>query len=266
MMRAAHLLTLLPLLTLLACTGKSGIEEDDDEPALNLGGGEDDDDNSNNVAPIAADDAVTTWPWRQTEIAVLSNDTDANGDRLDIAEVSDSKHASVTIYNSVLLLTQTDDYIGEEILTYTADDGEGGTATASLTVTYIEQPILIITAPTDGAVIEGEDVEITFEVTGCDITSPSADAAACHLHKYLDDQTYTDADGTGFGHYDSDGFTISPIDEGEHTFSLWLVANDGSDQAFTPLISDTVSFTVVAAEEKEKDTGGEDTGGEDTGK
>ena len=251
-------LNLLFFLAVAAFTGCNGSTKEDDtsEASLNLGDfGDEDDEDSVNVSPVAEDDVATTWPWRQTEIAILSNDTDANGDSLDIAEVSDSEHATVTIYDSVLLLTQTDDYLGEEELTYTADDGRGGTATATLTLTFIEEPILIITAPSEGEVIEGDEVEVEFELTGCDMASPSSDPTACHLHKYLDKAIYTDEDDSGFGHYDDGGFTISPIDEGEHTFSLWLVNNDGSDTAFTPLISDTVTFNMIEGDETKEDTG-----------
>lgn len=264
MMRAALLLPMTVLL--FSCNrGEAELDEDEEEPSLNLGYADEEDDNADNVAPTTTDDAVTTWQWRQTEIPVLANDSDANGDSLDITEVSEPEHASVTIYESILLLTQTDDFLGEETLTYTADDGNGGTAVGMVTVTYITEPIIIITAPVDGQVIDGDEVDITFEVSGCDIDSPSTDPTACHLHKYLDEAQYSDADGTGFGHYDSGGFTISPVAEGEHTFSLWLVPNDGSDQPFIPSITGSVSFTMIAAEEEEKDTGGDDTGGSDTG-
>lgn len=252
------------LLVLAACSQSNTPSDDDAEPALVLGDTTEEADSSN-VSPEAEDDVVTTWPWLQTTVYVLSNDTDANGDSLDIAEVSDSEHGSVTISGSTLMLVQTDDYVGTEELTYTTDDGRGGTDTATLTVSYIEEPVLVITAPSDGAIIEGEDVEISFTVTGCDIDSPSNDASACHLHKYLDKADYADEDGTGFGHYDADSFTITPIDEGEHTFSLRLISNDGSDQAFTPMIYDTVSFTVIATEDDSEDTGSSDTGSSDTG-
>ena len=239
-------MTLLPLTILLACIGKS-VDEDDDDGGLAI------DDTGEVTAvnndPVAEDDVTVTWPWRQTQVDVLSNDIDSNGDSLGISEVSESEHGSVTIYDSTIMLTQTDKFIGEEVLTYTADDGNGGTDTASLTVTFIEQPMLIITGPDDGAVVDTEDVDITFEVTGCTVSTPSDNPAGCHLHKLLDDANYSDTDGTGYGHYDEGGFIISPISEGEHTFTLYLIANDGSDAPFTPLISDTITLTVELPEE-----------------
>jgi hypothetical protein len=96
----------------------------------------------------------------------------------------------------------------------------------------------------DNASVMGPDIEISFEVTGCNVSSPSSNPAGCHVHKFLDSVSYKNEDGKGFGHYTSAPFTISPIPVGSHEFQLQLIKNDGSDQPFEPLISDTITIVV----------------------
>ena len=236
------------------------------------GGGSDSDDTStppeSNSPPVAVDDSASTWPGVAIEIDVLSNDSDADGDSLDITEVTQPEHGFVTINSSgtdSLTYEPASPFVGVDTFTYTIDDGNGESDSATVAVNVTDAPTLIITLPEEGATVDGPEITITFEVNGCNVSTPSADPGGCHVHKYLDDAEYRDADGTGFGHYNSSPFTISPVSDGEHSFMLYLIANDGSDAPFDPLISDTVTFTVTS--DDDTGTSGDDTGtsGDDTG-
>jgi hypothetical protein len=111
-----------------------------------------------------------------------------------------------------------------------------------------EERTLIILTPTDDEEVSSADVEISFEVTGCDVARPSEDRAGCHIHKYLDGATYS-LDSGGYGHYTADPFTMADLAPGEHTVRLVLITNDGSDDAYEPEISDLVNFTVPIADD-----------------
>jgi hypothetical protein len=221
-----------------------------------------------NTPPVAVDDSASTWPGVAVEIDVLSNDSDADGDGIEITEVTQPDNGFVTINsggtNSVTY-APTGSFVGVDTFTYTIDDGHGGSDSATVAMNVTDAPTLIITLPEEGATVDGPEVTITFEVNGCNVSGPSSDPGGCHLHKYLDGEEYRDADETGFGHYNSSAFTISPVSDGEHSFMLYLISNDGSDAPFEPLISDTVTFIVTS--DDDTGTSGDDTGtsGDDTG-
>jgi len=124
---------------------------------------------------------------------------------------------------------------------------------------------LIITSPDDGDEIEGTTISITFSVDGCVFGPPSSAPDGCHLHKYIDGVAYEDpVEGGGFGHYDTGGFDIIVGSTGEHEVGIILIRNDGSDQPFSPPVSDSVTVTLV---DPVVDTGGggDTGGGDDTG-
>ncbi len=213
-----------------------------------------------NSAPVAVDDSASTWPGLAVEIEVLDNDEDPDDDPLEVTEVTQPDNGFVsinTVGNDTVTYTPGDSFVGVDTFTYTIIDGNGGSDSATVAVNVTDAPTLVITVPDEGEEVEGPEITIEFEVNGCNVSSPSSDPWGCHVHKYLDGEQYSDEDGTGHGHYTPASFTISPIADGEHTFMLYLISNDGSDAPFEPLISDSVTFTVTSS-----DTGG---GGDDTG-
>jgi hypothetical protein len=201
-----------------------------------------------NTAPVAVDDSAETWSGLEVEIEVLDNDDDEDDDGLEITEVTQADNGFVQIDSSgtdSVTYTPADDFVGVDTFTYTINDGNGGTDSAAVAVNVSAAPTLLITAPTEGEEVAGPEITIEFDVNGCNVSRPSADSEGCHVHKYLDGASYKDEDSTGFGHYERASFTISPVDAGEHSFMLYLIANDGSDSPFEPLIEDTVTFTVA---------------------
>jgi len=237
--------TLLPLSLVfslsLGCADK-GVDDS--------GGGDDagtDSGDAPNTAPVAVDDSAATWSGLGIEIDVLDNDDDADNDSLTITEVTQPDNGFVEIDSSgtdSVFYTPEGSFVGVDSFSYTINDGNGGTDAAAVAVNVTDAPTLVITGPVEGAELDGPEITIEFEVNGCTVGSPGGDAGGCHLHKYLDGAQYTDEGGSGFGHYDAGSFIISPVADGEHSFMLYLIANDGSDAPFEPLIEDTVNFTV----------------------
>ncbi|MBB3902799.1 tandem-95 repeat protein [Methylobacterium brachythecii] len=90
-----------------------------------------------NPAPTAADDAITTAEDTPVDIDVTANDHDPDGDPLSVVPGSAvAAHGTVTINpDGTLHYVPGRDFNGSDRILYTITDGNGGFATASVTVT-----------------------------------------------------------------------------------------------------------------------------------
>jgi len=99
-----------------------------------------------NNAPVAGNDAYTTaedTPLSVPAPGVLGNDSDPDGNPLAAALASGPAHGSVTLNaDGSFTYTPLANYNGADSFTYTASDGKGGTATAtvSITITAVNDP------------------------------------------------------------------------------------------------------------------------------
>jgi outer membrane protein OmpA-like peptidoglycan-associated protein len=83
--------------------------------------------------PVAQDDsAVVQLDSVDNAIAVLANDSDADGDALTITAVSTPAHGTAASAGSGVLYTPATGYLGSDSFTYTISDGRGGSATATV--------------------------------------------------------------------------------------------------------------------------------------
>lgn len=138
-------------------------------------------------APDAVDDARSTPEDTPVTIAVLSNDTDPDGDVVSVSSVTQPAHGSAAIVPGGVRYTPEANYAGPDSFTYTVSDGNGGvdTATVSVTVTAVNDAptldsIADLAAPW-GATVEtfavGDDIEndpLTYSL----VASPSFAAIA----------------------------------------------------------------------------------------
>lgn len=97
-----------------------------------------------NAAPIAIDDHATTIKERQVGIRVLNNDSDPDGDSLRIESFTQGNFGQVVRNNNGTIDDLTDDrlvykpavdFVGIDSFSYTITDDNGGTDTATVTVT-----------------------------------------------------------------------------------------------------------------------------------
>jgi hypothetical protein len=88
--------------------------------------------------PVAADDTTTTTADTPIDVQVLSNDTDADNDPLAVIAVTQPANGSVVNHDSYVTYTPGAAYTGTDSFTYTITDGNGGTDTATVTVTVIQ--------------------------------------------------------------------------------------------------------------------------------
>jgi hypothetical protein len=98
-----------------------------------------------NVAPVAANDGGfstgTGMPMTIQASALLANDTDADGDAMTITGVSGAVNGSVSFdsQSQTVTFTPTAGYSGPASFTYAIDDGQGGTASAQVSLNVNDQ-------------------------------------------------------------------------------------------------------------------------------
>jgi arylsulfatase A-like enzyme len=88
-----------------------------------------------NAPPVAAADGASTDEDASVLIDVLGNDGDPDGDALSVSTLTQASHGAVVNNASSVRYTPNADYCGADAFTYTAGDGRGGSATASVSVT-----------------------------------------------------------------------------------------------------------------------------------
>jgi hypothetical protein len=89
-----------------------------------------------NEPPVAAPDAVTTEFQTTAVIAVLTNDSDPNGDALAITEVTQpATGGSVSHDGTRVTFVPAAGFSGDTTFTYTVSDGRGGSTLGLVTVT-----------------------------------------------------------------------------------------------------------------------------------
>ncbi|MBD0348198.1 MAG: S8 family serine peptidase [Thermoleophilia bacterium] len=94
-----------------------------------------------NATPDAVDDAATVQRGGSVNIAVLANDTDANGDDLAISSFTQPAHGSVADNgNGTLKYTHDNSTTTSDSFQYTISDGRGGSDTATVRITVTDPP------------------------------------------------------------------------------------------------------------------------------
>ncbi|MEI6462476.1 MAG: Ig-like domain-containing protein [bacterium] len=90
--------------------------------------------NMPNANPITQADTATTLAGDPVTIDVLANDSDPDGNTITIANPGSPSHGNSVITNNKIVYTPTTGYYGDDSLTYTISDGNGGTATGAVTI------------------------------------------------------------------------------------------------------------------------------------
>ncbi|HJX27669.1 MAG TPA: tandem-95 repeat protein, partial [Thermoanaerobaculia bacterium] len=172
-----------------------------------------------NDAPVANPNTATTPEDNPVIIAVLANDTDADGDILQVASVIQGTKGAVAINpDRTVTYTPNTDVSGSDSFTYTVSDGNGGTATAAVTLTVTavnDAPVAVNdTAATTAEVLVnvtvlGNDVDVDGpSLTVTSVTQPAHGTTVVNAdqtirytpasgYKGSDAFTYTVADGAG---------------------------------------------------------------------
>lgn len=187
---------------------------------------------SGNQAPTAGDDNVLTDFETAVNINVLVNDNDPDGDPLTVVLATNPSNGTAVVeLDNTVTYTPNAGFEGGDSFTYTADDGNGGTVTATVNVTVGEAPNNDPDAVNDDVTTDFETA-IIVNVLAND-SDPDADTLTVSLGAGPSDGSVVlNLDGTitytpNAGHEGLDSFTYN-VDDG----------NGGTDLA-------TVNVTVL---------------------
>ncbi len=130
--------------------------------------------NSVNDTPVAQNDTASTEGNQAVSIAVLANDSDVDGDVLTVTSLTQPSHGSATIVGgATVTYTPQSGFSGPDTFSYTIQDGQGGTAGATVTVNvnFVNRPPVAV----DDSVSTPEDQELIFNPLAND-SDPDEDA------------------------------------------------------------------------------------------
>lgn len=125
-----------------------------------------------NSAPQAVADSAEVESGSSDSIDVLANDTDEDGDTLEITEVSDPENGTAEIADGAIMYTPNEGFLGDDSFTYTISDGEE-TAQAEVTVTVVDT-VTVVGLITDEPIpfadisltVDGETFEVQADENG----------------------------------------------------------------------------------------------------
>ena len=196
-----------------------------------------------NQPPVAGDDGSSTSEDTSVVIPVLANDIDPDGDPLTITAIIESGNGTCQDNgNGTLTYMPNPGFTGTDIFTYTVSDGNGGSDTASVTVSVAavnDAPIA-----NDDSATTSEDTAVSINVVQNDsdldgdpltVTSASQGANGSVAITSASSVTYTP--NGGFAGTDSFTYSITDGNGGSDTASVTVnvaavngepVANDDS--------------------------------------
>jgi hypothetical protein len=93
-----------------------------------------------NDVPIAVDDSIDVARDASAQIAVLANDSDADGDPLHIAAVMPPLHGTAEIVGNQVKYVPSIGYYGSDTLTYLIEDSHGGATSAEIHINVLNAP------------------------------------------------------------------------------------------------------------------------------
>jgi len=210
-----------------------------------------------NAAPVANPDSTTTNVGVPVAIAVLTNDTDANGDTLAVVSVTQGLNGTVTTDGVLVQYVPNAGFIGPDNFTYTISDPAGATASALVTITVIDpvvnQPPLAVpdTATTD------QGLAVAIPVLANDIDPDQNPLSVITVSLPVNGSASTDGSivfyspNPAFVGTDSFSYTISDGRGGESFASVTVTVNGNqfpvanADTATTPEGS-AISIPVLA--------------------
>ncbi len=198
--------------------------------------------NGVNDAPVAGGDAATVAEDGTVAVAVLANDSDPDGDTLQVASVTQGAHGTVAAGpGSSVTYTPAANYNGPDTFTYTADDGNGGSVTATVTVTVTA--VNDAPAANDDGALVAEDGVVTLDVlvndadADQDVLAVTAVTQGAHGTVVIDaglTVTYTPA----ANYNGSDAFTYTVSDGNGGTATASVTVTVGSDNDAPVAVAD----------------------------
>ncbi len=201
--------------------------------------------NSTNTPPVAVNDSYNvTQGTSNNSLSVLGNDTDADLDTLNIDSVgAPSNGGTATINGTNVDYTPDPGFTGVETFTYTASDGNGGSDSATVSVTVdpvvTNQPPVLATIGNQSAV---EGFQLSLSITATDSDGPAPLVLSQTNNLPGNPNILTDnGDGTG-----TLSWTPATGDAANSPYSVTVTATDGDSAIDSEVITVTVNEPAVA--------------------
>jgi hypothetical protein len=199
-----------------------------------------------NTNPVAVNDAFGAHKNTPVSGNVLLNDSDGDGDELSVTVDAGPSNGQLTLNpDGSFTYTPNTDWHGTDTFTYAIDDGYGGTATGTVTVTVANTP-----PPAGSNITYTTPAELTVDAENgvlADVTNPNNHTLVAVLATGPSSGTLT---------LNSDGsFTYTPDWDfvGTDSFTFYPRDNDGPGNSITvyvsvtdtpPVAEDDVAYTV----------------------
>ncbi|MGQ0455520.1 MAG: tandem-95 repeat protein [Hyphomicrobium sp.] len=186
-----------------------------------------------NPAPIAANDSATLAEDTSATIAVLANDNDPDGDSLTVTTATASNGVVTINGDGTITYTPAANFNGVDTIAYQISDGEGGfaTATVSVTVTPVnDAPVATgtsITTPEDTP--RSGTLPVATDVDGDTLTYSLATGAANGVAVVNSNGTYSYTPNANYNGPDSFTFTVSDGNGGSVTRTVAVTVTPVND-------------------------------------
>ncbi|WP_316202812.1 MULTISPECIES: VCBS domain-containing protein [unclassified Bradyrhizobium] len=203
-----------------------------------------------NTPPVAHDDAVQASEDSPLTVnallSLLNNDTDVDNNTLTVSGVSNATHGTVSLSNGNPVFTPDKNFSGVAGFDYTVSDGDGGTATAHVTVDVAPKADALTLGFMDlGPASGAEDTTINLKLISAAVTdTDGSESLRLLISGYPAGATFSVGHaGTGadagkwvidsaaaIAAFDSHPLQVTPPANYNGTFSLSVVA-EVTDQA-----------------------------------
>jgi len=206
---------------------------------------------ANNLPVAVADEVSIEEDSATTSIDVLANDSDADGDTLQISSVTIPNNGGTAVINGDKIdYTPAANFNGTETFSYTVNDtkDDGNTVTVTVTVTAVND------APV--AVEDTATVAEDAATTSIDVLANDTDIDGDTLQ--ISSVTTTDNGGTAVINGDKIDYTPAANFNGTETFSYTVKDSTGDGNTVTVTVTVTAVNdlpTADAGEDKETDAG-----------
>jgi hypothetical protein len=215
-----------------------------------------------NSPPVAVDDTTATLAGTAVTIFVLSNDSDANGDTLSVTGISptaggaSATSITTTAGNSVSLavngnvtFTPVGTFSGTDTFFSVISDGQGGTATAKVTVNVNATNNAAPIARADTATTAEDSTGVTVNVRSNDTDANGDTLTITSVTQSVNGGTVTISAGSvlyvprsNFNGTDTFTYTISDGKGGSATATVTVTVSAANDVPVA--VSDTIEVTV----------------------
>ena len=220
---------------------------------------------SPNTAPVATDDSALVNEDAFVSIAVLSNDSDVDGDNLSISAVTQGSNGSVVIEDSSVKYTPVADFNGADSFTYTITDGEfSDTATVSVTVNEVndapvatddsttvdEDGSVVVTVLTNDSDVDGSiSVDSVTQGTNGAVTTDGTTVTYTPVADFngVDSFTYTITDGE-FSDTATVSVTVNAVNDAPVATDDTAVVDENASVVVTVLGNDSDIDSSISVE------------------